>query len=443
MATKRTVEIPKSIIKDTFSIASTQPPMKRGNFFRDVRNEFKKQLENIFNAQGIAVFSGSKLGYTNYLRGSRIISGDSLIKFTGWHNDIKQELDMEFCARYGHEDYSLTAINYIDRGYCELPSLLPFIKVKDFSIGNILVLVENNDYEIEIVFEKGLRAAGYTYQISPKKKKSYFCLLGIHFDNDLLSDLVTGDSTCEHDLDEIKIGTISYPFLSICRRCGQLFTCTCFDGYYSITYDIARLLPYGNSEQVLRSMVENLQALNNICSLCTGKVPSHFYGSDMYYSSFLQRYLPYHTLFSRKELGPDVYQGEEYRKIENKVRDIFGYPRIGEKWISETILFKVVSMILSPMEVIHHYRGIELQGLELDIWIPEVRLGIEYQGEQHYQVIDHWGGEEGLKKRQENDRKKKILCKQAGYTLVEFHYFEDLSEEAIRKKLSRYLRAAP
>jgi len=441
MVTTRTVEIPTSIVADAFRIALAQSPMKRGNFFHDVRSAFKKQLEGVFNAKGIGTFPEATLGYKNYLRDSRSVSGSSLIKFTGWHNDIKQELDMEFCARYGHQDYSLTAINYIDRAYCELPSLLPFVKVKDFSLGNILALVENGDYEIDVVFEKGIRAVGYTHQISRKKKKSYFCLLGIHFDNELLNNFVKNDGSCRHDLDEIRISSISYPFLSICRRCGQLFTCTCFDGHYAVKDDIVRLLPYGNSEQVLRVQIGNIQTLNGICSLCTGRVPSHLYGSDMYYSSFLQRYLPYHKLFSRKKLGHDVYEGEEYNEIENEVRESFGYPKIGEKWISETILFKVVNMMFSPMEVIHHYRGIELQGLELDVWIPEIRLGIEYQGEQHYQVIDHWGGEDGLKKRQENDRKKRVLCKQAGYTLVEFHYSEELSEEAIRKKLSRYLRA--
>ena len=121
------------------------------------------------------------------------------------------------------------------------------------------------------------------------------------------------------------------------------------------------------------------------------------------------------------------------------MREAFGYPKIGETFVSEMMLFKVVSAMGSPLNVVHHYKGKELQGLEIDIWIPELRLGIEYQGEQHYQAFEHWGGEKGLRKRQENDRKKKLLCKQTGYTLVEFHYSEELSEEAIRKKLGKYL----
>ena len=357
MSTKYAVEIPSSTIRDAFRVSLELPPIKRGNFFHDVRNAFKKRLENIFEEHGIATFPESALGYTNYLRDSRNVSGESIIKFTGWHNDIKQELDLEFCARYGHDDYSLKAINYIDRAYCELPSLFPFVAVKDFSLGNILLLIQNGNYEIDFVLGEGLRASGYAHQISPRKKKSYFCLFGIHFDNAILDDLAASDGTCKHDLDEIRIGTISYPFLSICRRCGQLFTCSCFDGHFSIKNDIERLLPYGNSETALQVHVENIQIKDGICSLCTGKVPSHLYGSEMYFSSFLQRYLPYHTLFSRKKLGHDVYEGEEHKQIENEVRETFGYPKIGERWISETILFKIVSTMSSPMEVVHHYRG--------------------------------------------------------------------------------------
>lgn len=439
MTKKYTVEIPASIIKNSFYIALNQSPEKRGNFFSDVRIAFKRQIENILHTHGILTFPESTLGNTNYLRDSRQIPGCNLIKTTGFGNDIRKELDMRFCAGYGHDDYSLQAINYMDRVYHELPSLLPFIKINNFSLGNILVLVDNGDYEIDLNFELGVHVTGYAHQISLRKRKSYLCLFGIHFENAILNDFYEGNKSCNHDLDEVKIGMISYPFLSICRRCGQLFTCSCFQGYYTIAGDLVRYLPHGNSEKILQNYVENIQVKDGICNLCTNTVPSKIYGSYMYYSSFLQRYLPYHTLFSRKKFNDKVYDDVKIREIENEVRDAFGYPRIGEKWISETILFNIVRTMFNPMEVIHHYRGVELEGLEIDIWIPEILLGIEYQGEQHYKSIPHWGGESGLKKRQENDKKKKILCKKVGYTLIEFQFSENLSEDAVRKKLSRYL----
>jgi hypothetical protein len=159
----------------------------------------------------------------------------------------------------------------------------------------------------------------------------------------------------------------------------------------------------------------------------------------MYYSTFMQRYLPYHRLLSRKRYHTDIYDGKEYREIENNLRGHFGYPRIGQKWISETMLYKIVDTLFSNTEVVHHYRGKELEGLELDIWIPTKKLGIEYQGAQHYKVIKHWGGEEGLRKRIESDKRKRKICQKVGYHLVEFNYDEELTEKTIRRKLLRFL----
>ena len=78
-------------------------------------------------------------------------------------------------------------------------------------------------------------------------------------------------------------------------------------------------------------------------------------------------------------------------------------------------------------------------GLEIDIWIPSLKVGVEYQGIQHFQVVEHWGGEDGLKKRKENDHKKKILCKTLEYHLIEFRYDEILTEQILQRKVKSFL----
>ena len=86
-------------------------------------------------------------------------------------------------------------------------------------------------------------------------------------------------------------------------------------------------------------------------------------------------------------------------------------------------------------EVIFHYRGKELQGLEIDIWIPTLKLGFEYQGIQHFQSVEHWGGSTAFSRLQENDRKKKSLCKELNYQLVEISFDEIISRDTIAQKL--------
>lgn len=67
--------------------------------------------------------------------------------------------------------------------------------------------------------------------------------------------------------------------------------------------------------------------------------------------------------------------------------------------------------------------------LTLDFFIPKYHIAIECQGEQHYEVIEHFGGEEKLKKTKKYDKLKKELCRKNGVTLI---YYLD-------KKYNKYL----
>lgn len=49
---------------------------------------------------------------------------------------------------------------------------------------------------------------------------------------------------------------------------------------------------------------------------------------------------------------------------------------------------------------------------------------IEYDGEQHFKPIPHWGGEEGLKERQQHDQIKNDYCKAHNIPLVRIPYTE-------------------
>ena len=51
-------------------------------------------------------------------------------------------------------------------------------------------------------------------------------------------------------------------------------------------------------------------------------------------------------------------------------------------WV-ETILFNLVKEIYPKSKVIHHYRGKELEGLEIDVYVKEKKIGFEYNGLQH------------------------------------------------------------
>jgi hypothetical protein len=123
------------------------------------------------------------------------------------------------------------------------------------------------------------------------------------------------------------------------------------------------------------------------------------------------------------------------RAIENEVRRKFGHKKIGEAWTSETILYYQIVKLFPGYDVLHHYRPDFLDGLELDIYVPALKLGIEYQGIQHYEPIDHWGGQAALERTQERDKKKREHCRIEGVRLVYFSYDEDLSLELVRSRV--------
>ena len=128
-------------------------------------------------------------------------------------------------------------------------------------------------------------------------------------------------------------------------------------------------------------------------------------------------------------------QREFQNAIENLVREQFGYPKIGDAWVSETMLFHIVEEIYPDVEIIRHHRPNWLEGLELDIYIPSIKLAFEYQGLQHFQAVEHWGGKEKLEVQKEHDSRKKRICKEKGVRLICVNYDEELTNEYIRKRI--------
>lgn len=437
------VRIPLEAAVLAFRNTLSLPLKERSDFFIDLRSEFRKQVQVHIIAAGIPIRNDLREP-PRLTKSATIKSLSPIKKMTGWKNEILVEIDANFSVGYGADDYSLQALNYLERTACELPSLRPFLEIRDFTLGNLAFDAPNEDCDISVVCDEGIELTGLAFDASRRKRFSYFALLGVRIDPELLRERLKCVEQCDHptdQLDEIRIGTIHYPVTYICRHCGHLLTCKCFAGTYDVRNDLLRHLPYGNSEKPLALVVEEILPREGICSLCTGQVPRHIYGHSMYYSTFLQRYLPYQVLFSRRRFGRDVYEGElEYKELENETRRAFGFMQIGQKWLNETFLFKIVSMLAAPAEVIHHYRGKELEGLEIDVWIPSLRIGIEYQGEQHYRAMEHWGGLPGLERRLLNDKRKKALCQSLGYELIEFSHTEIISEDTVRKRLTKYLK---
>lgn len=72
--------------------------------------------------------------------------------------------------------------------------------------------------------------------------------------------------------------------------------------------------------------------------------------------------------------------------------------------------------------------------IELDIFIPELKLAIEYNGEQHYHLHEHFHrSEDVFLKQQERDIEKKRKCKEYNIKLYVIKYDEEITKEKIVK----------
>lgn len=76
------------------------------------------------------------------------------------------------------------------------------------------------------------------------------------------------------------------------------------------------------------------------------------------------------------------------------------------------------------------------KALRFDFYISDYNLLIEYQGEQHYQPVFIFGGEDSFKKTQLRDQIKRDFCQKNGIDLLEIKYNSDNWREEILTAIS-------
>lgn len=80
--------------------------------------------------------------------------------------------------------------------------------------------------------------------------------------------------------------------------------------------------------------------------------------------------------------------------------------------------------------------------LSYDFSIPDEKYGyilIEYNGIQHYEAVDYFGGEEQFKKQKEHDKRKRDYAKKHGYKLITVKYTYD-TYESVEEYLDNELK---
>ena len=237
---------------------------------------------------------------------------------------------------------------------------------------------------------------------------------------------------------------VGWPLPFVHKINGDICFCSCFrrtvEKYASrvLTEPRAWFPPY------LKESLTDIKFKDGICHLCRG-IPStnmHEYidqvGLELYGESFAFYTPEIETIPLQERI---TIHKEHRRHVENLVRGKMGVPLIGEKWQNETKLYKLISHIFSKHQTVREATPDWITPQRLDIYIPDLRLAIEYQGEQHYKPISIFGGEAGLMNTKKRDEIKKVKCIKNNIDLVYFSYHDDISEETVRSKLHKYIEA--
>lgn len=239
-----------------------------------------------------------------------------------------------------------------------------------------------------------------------------------------------------------------------CGRCGERYTCECFRGVMEAvsTPGWQRLIPgylsekrlgLGSAKEIEKKVIlrgggglqslarRDLQSVRyrpGICHVCRGVTPSPA-PRNTYGDAVIRLYRPYIMAEAiRSSIGT--------RKAENRLRDRIGIPRIGEGWVSETLLYEQLRTLFPDLRIEREASPEWLGRMRFDVLFPDVGVAVEYQGEQHYRPVEVFGGAEGFERASERDRLKRELAEKAGVTVVEFRHDEVLTDEEVQERVA-------
>lgn len=341
--------------------------------------------------------------------------------------------------------------------YCYIDSLMDYIRLQHTIYTIIDTIAKWKNSKI-LLFGKQYKTIIDYYEFLDSVRKSagkYESLILDKSCGDVASEAIT--------YEDLPLPIVYYPdcygaFFGFSKDVGEaIYFCECqreaIERYIykpniyrsNPNYTYVGYLSSGNFPKIMIDIVRNSKKTilelfgfkENLCFRCNNKLPIMKYCHPMYGSVFKQRYGWY---IKQEELyqgiHPHKMKNQSIRnEIENSVRERMGYPKIGDAWISETILFHIIEELYPDTEIIRHHRPKWLDGLELDVYVPSEKIAFEYQGIQHFKAIKHWGGDEKLLIQKEHDIRKKLICKERGIRLFCINYDEELTNDYVREMI--------
>lgn len=135
----------------------------------------------------------------------------------------------------------------------------------------------------------------------------------------------------------------------------------------------------------------------------------------------------------------ELFETAEQGKFENIEK--FSYVHPTNKWTTEETVYKLTKKLFKKYHVIYQYRPEYLKSsiggqMSYDIFIKELNVAIEYQGKQHFEPVNFFGGEYGFHNTQRRDYEKLKLSREHNVHLIYINYWEEINEQLILNKIN-------
>lgn len=213
---------------------------------------------------------------------------------------------------------------------------------------------------------------------------------------------------------------------------GDREFCSCHhDAHAAMLADARERAPSyvpGSWPHRVMSLLEAATYSDDLCHFCIAKMHGEDAVSDWYGAQIQTYYGPYVDMLARSaDMDVRTAKAEARRRLSIS------------RWKREDELYRLILGLFPTMTIRREASPPWLGRQRLDIFIPELKLAVEHQGEQHYRPIEAFGGAQAFARLQERDQRKRTLCQEHGVTVVDIRFDTPLKVSILRSRLRRWL----
>ena len=235
---------------------------------------------------------------------------------------------------------------------------------------------------------------------------------------------------CEHFVDDRIEGFRTVSFDHVVT--GERSFCYCHsDAHAAMLLDakvrVSEFAPNSWPHRVI-NLLEHAAYADGLCHFCVSERHGQDAPNEWYGAQIQKHFEPYVDLLVRSaNMDRRTAKAEAKRRLSIS------------RWVREEELYQLVTKLFPARTIRREASPVWLGQQRLDIYLPELALAIEHQGEQHSFPIEAFGGEHAFEKTQERDARKRALCHENSVTVVDIRFDDPLTIPSLRSRLQRWL----